>query len=60
MKIKRRQYNDQMLQRGYEAMGKINLCFAESGCANAIEDFSSYETRLSQQLMNKESEWRDD
>lgn len=46
MKMKKFQYSDRQLKNGYEAMGKINLGFAESGLEGDAKDLVSYETQL--------------
>lgn len=58
MKAKRR-YSNEMLKSGYEAMGKINLGFAESGCQSAAEDLVSYEKNLVQHMIEMERDWID-
>jgi len=56
MKTKKFQYSNKQLKYGYEAMGKINLNFAESGLAGDAKDLVSYET----QLVNRPLVWEGD
>lgn len=46
MGLKKYQYSTKQLKSGYEAMGQINLRFAESGLAGDARDLVSYESRL--------------
>jgi hypothetical protein len=52
-------YNDAVLKSGYEAMGKINLGFAESGLAGDAQDLTTYEQNL-ESIMQIESGDNDD
>ena len=46
MTLKKFQYSNQQLKTGYEAMGQINLGYAESGIAGDARDLVSYESQL--------------
>lgn len=59
-KRSKKKYNDHMLKAGYEAMGQINLGFAESGLAVDAEDYLLYESSLAKQLLSMERDNIDD
>ena len=56
MEMKKFQYSNRQLKNGYEAMGKINLGFAESGLEGDAKDLVSYES----QLVTFDVPWEDD
>jgi ribosome modulation factor len=49
-------YSNRQLKSGYEAMGQINLGFAETGIEGDAKDLISYESKLA----NSKSPWAGD
>lgn len=50
-RVKSFKENDQLWKSGYEAMGTINLGFAESGMAGDTQSLQSYEYDLAHNLL---------
>lgn len=53
-------YSNRQLKSGYEAMGQINLGFAETGIEGDAQDLISYESHLAVSEVPWERDDRDD